>query len=135
MMRVAACVMVLGFAPMARAAPECAKLAAFDHTDWSVFDLPAPQDCVTSLTLGAGQTVSCHWSYPFRSDAARRDFDHVKSVLSGCLSASAPHSGVNHPDSYDLVEFVGQSQIFAVSLKDKGALQRTLIFLRFGPSK
>ena len=40
---------------------------------------------------------------------------------------------VNHPDSYDLHEWRTPSGTYAISVKDKGALNRTLVFLRYAP--
>jgi hypothetical protein len=42
----------------------------------------------------------------------------------------ATDQSVNHPDAYDLRLFRLDGAEFAVSLKDKGALQQTLVFLR-----
>jgi hypothetical protein len=38
---------------------------------------------------------------------------------------------VNHPDSFDLLEWQGADGVYRVSVKDKGGLNRTLVFLGF----
>ena len=40
---------------------------------------------------------------------------------------------VNHPDSYDLREWDTPDGTFAISVKDKGGLNRTLVFFRLEP--
>lgn len=43
---------------------------------------------------------------------------------------TVPPSVVNHPDSYDLLQFNFGPAIVSVSLKDKAALAKTYVFLR-----
>ena len=37
---------------------------------------------------------------------------------------------VNHPDSYDLRQYAWEGGVVSLSLKDKGALGATMVFLR-----
>ena len=53
--------------------------------------------------------------------------------VTSCFGAGAVVSsdtGVNHPDTYDLQMFRTVAGTVSVSLKDKGALQQTYVFLR-----
>ena len=47
---------------------------------------------------------------------------------------AGPDARVNHPDSYDLREWIADSGTWSVSVKDKGALGQTLVFLRYAPA-
>ena len=90
-------------------------------------------DCRRTLSLGGGRDVHCSWSFGYRSKAAKDAFENVTEAMTQCLGPDAVQSTdrqVNHPDAYDLRLFKVGTQDFAVSLKDKGALQQTLIFLR-----
>jgi len=60
-------------------------------------------------------------------------FEATKQGLAACLGPDAKETTdqiVNHPDAYDLREFELDGSTYAVSLKDKGALQQTYVFLR-----
>lgn len=78
----------------------------------------------------------CNWAYPFRSPQATGAFEALFDEVAVCLGPDAtPTSddGVNHPDTYDLRRFEGQGMAVDVSLKDKGALQQSYVFLKVGP--
>jgi hypothetical protein len=90
-------------------------------------------ECRTSLALSGGSHVHCNWSFGYRSDQAKQVFQGLISAVATCLgpeAAMTTESSVNHPDAYDLRMFDRGGQEFAVSLKDKGALQQTLVFVR-----
>lgn len=90
-------------------------------------------ECRTSLALSGGSHVHCNWSFGYRSDQAKQVFQELNSAMATCLgpeATMATDSSVNHPDAYDLRMFDRGGQEFAVSLKDKGALQQTLVFVR-----
>ncbi len=77
--------------------------------------------------------MHCNWSFEYRSDVAGQAFEGLVTALATCLGPEATmtsDSSVNHPDAYDLRMFEQNGQEFAVSYKDKGALQQTLIFVR-----
>ncbi len=42
---------------------------------------------------------------------------------------------VNHPDSYYLRAWVHGRHVYTVSVKDKAALNRTLVFIRLEPDQ
>ena len=92
-----------------------------------------PPICGTSLALSGATSVHCAWGYPYRADAARAAFDDLAAQLNLCFEEGETVSKdqiVNHPDSYDLLEFEGEKGRLGLSLKDKGARQETFIFLR-----
>ena len=89
--------------------------------------------CTTSLSQTGARAVNCAWPFAYRSDEAQAAFDGILSEVRKCLGADAIVSrdqGVNHPDFYDLREFRFQRGEVGVSIKDKGALQQTYVFLR-----
>ncbi len=90
---------------------------------------PAPV-CGTSLAVSGVQSSHCYWAFDYRSDAARGGFLQVAAGVAACADPIAQEGDVNHPDSYDLRQFDLGGATVAVSLKDKGALQQTLVFLR-----
>lgn len=90
-------------------------------------------ECRTSLALSGASHVHCNWSFAYRSDQAEQVFQGLIRAMEACLGPEATmtsDSSVNHPDAYDLRMFDKGGQEFAVSLKDKGALQQTLVFVR-----
>ncbi len=99
--------------------------------------LPSPlvgtSSCQTSLALSGGQSQTCGWAFAYRSEAAQQAFDAVLDALVLCLGKHAAvrkDTAVNHPDFYDLRLFRSETAEIAVSIKDKGALQETYVFLR-----
>ena len=89
--------------------------------------------CQSSLMLGGARNMNCVLEYPYRSAQAARAFDDIRADLAACLGPQATEvidRSVNHPDAYDLREFDLNGRMYAVSIKDKGALQQTLVFVR-----
>jgi hypothetical protein len=83
--------------------------------------------------MNGDQDVHCNWTFPYRAPEAEIAFETVVADMTACLGPQAVMSkdqSVNHPDAYDLRMFRLDGQEFAVSLKDKGALQQTLVFIR-----
>lgn len=123
----------------------CADIEALAEPNaLHVFTLPAAQsgamslarrtaDCRSSRAVSGARHVHCSWSFEYRSDAAATAFQRLTGALAGCLGPDVSmtvDSSVNHPDAYDLRIFDRKGQEFAVSVKDKGALQQTLVFIR-----
>lgn len=121
----------------------CASLDRFmqpvtaDTKNGEPVALPVPASpkpvCGTSMAPTGEISRHCHWSFDYRSAAAKDAFAATFDAATSCLaqketSQSAPD--VNHPDSYDLRAFEVDGGTLSVSLKDKGQLQQTLIFLR-----
>ncbi|WP_162798547.1 hypothetical protein [Sulfitobacter sp. SK012] len=93
----------------------------------------APPTCGTSRGLSGNSSVHCYWAFDYRSKAARMSFERLHADVSNCAGPSAApdhEASVNHPDSYQLHQFELDQDKISISLKDKGALQKTLVFLR-----
>ena len=89
--------------------------------------------CSRSLSQTGAHAINCAWPFSYRSAEAQAAFGDILSELSKCLGTNASESqdlGVNHPDFYDLREFRFDRGEVGVSIKDKGALQQTYVFLR-----
>ncbi|MGR3513153.1 MAG: hypothetical protein ACU0GG_10335 [Paracoccaceae bacterium] len=116
------------------AAAECLMLETLDA--FAVTDTPpSGATCSTYLTATAAKGVSCHWAFAFRDKKGLLFADELWATLSTCRAGDRLGADqiVNHPDSYDLREWRTSSGTYAISVKDKGALNRTLVFLRFEP--
>ncbi|MEM9577847.1 MAG: hypothetical protein AAF999_12635 [Pseudomonadota bacterium] len=111
---------------------DCDVLQRF-ATDNELFPLNGklPQ-CTRSRTLGGGTSDDCHWSFPYRSEAAYSSFARVSKQLQSCSGdvQFEQEPRVNHPDSYDQITATIGDTDLSLSLKDKAALSETLIFLR-----
>ncbi|MBO6776663.1 MAG: hypothetical protein JJ897_14405 [Marinibacterium sp.] len=121
------------------AQPVLADCTRFDELDAfaEIGVASAEANCKTYLTSNAATGTACHWAFPFREDAARSFAEVLWSDLMRCRTGAAlgPNAQVNHPDSYDLREWQTSPAIYAMSVKDKGGLNRTLVFLRTEPRK
>ncbi|WP_425040942.1 hypothetical protein [Primorskyibacter sp. S187A] len=91
-----------------------------------------PAKCATARDLSGQTSHHCHWSFAFRADAAHTYFDTLSAALAFCSETPVQVAGarVNHPDSFDQITGEIAEQSVSLSLKDKGALQQTLVFLR-----
>lgn len=123
-MRIAAA--LLGLVPLgagAETADFCASLTT-EH--------PFPEaECSTSLILGGGTSIDCAWAFDYRSDDATGAFERLVADVAECGTAiNEKDQQVSHPDSYDLRRFVVEGKEVSVSLKDKGALDETYVFVR-----
>jgi hypothetical protein len=77
--------------------------------------------------------IHCSWPFEFRAPEAKQAFEAVSQSLANCPTAQLREfkdQTVNHPDSYDLRIFDLDTAEVGLSLKDKGALQQTFVFLR-----
>jgi len=89
--------------------------------------------CTNSLALGGGRSIHCALEFPYRSDAAARVFEELVDEITECVGSTAvsiTDLSVNHPDAYDLRTFEDGARSYSVSIKDKGELQQTLVFVR-----
>jgi hypothetical protein len=89
--------------------------------------------CVLMRSLGANDQYLCSLEFPFRSDDARATYDKYVDEIRGCLGEDKEvpvGPAVNHPDSYDQTVFAVRGRQISVALKDKGALQKTYVFVR-----
>jgi hypothetical protein len=92
----------------------------------------SPLKCTVSRTLGQGASDDCHWSFAFRDAGARASFEALSDLVAACADAPLMTQGarVNHPDSFDQATGRVKGRAVSVSLKDKGGLGQTLVFLR-----
>jgi hypothetical protein len=100
------------------------------------FALPAhtaaQAGCQTSLSIGGGRSLHCRWSFAYRAPAATQAFDTLLHDIAACGAQNVEQDqDVNHPDFYDLHVFSFADNTVGVSLKDKGAISQTLVFLTF----
>ena len=74
----------------------------------------------------------CAKEFAFRSDAATRAYEAYVTEIRACFGADEVPIGpaVNHPDSYHQTVFAVNNRHISVALKDKGALQKTYVFVR-----
>ena len=112
------------------------KLAEFDVATGKIADIKSDvgaHSCSTSLELDGQITVNCYWAYVYRKASARVHFSNLVDALPDCGWVQVAQDGVgnkvNHPDSYEQRIFQQGTRRLSVSIKDKGQLQQTLIFL------
>ena len=89
--------------------------------------------CRASLALGGARSVHCVLEYEYRSDSATQVFSELTDALVACSDPAVTmieDQSVNHPDAFVLRTFENALNTYAVSIKDKGALQQTLVFVR-----
>lgn len=136
LLRSVCCVAVLALPQGGGAAANCAVLDALDRRDTSDTALTGA-DCSTYATANATAGVSCYWTHPYRDPAAQARATGLWRMLQQCRAGQplVRGSGVNHPDSYDLRQWAHGRDVYAVSVKDKAALDRTLVFIRVEPGR
>lgn len=89
--------------------------------------------CTRSLMLSGGVQLHCGWAFAYRAPAAAAAFETLVATVIDCLGEGAAVTAdldVNHPDYYDLQTFQLGGREVGVSLKDKGGLSQTYVFLR-----
>lgn len=136
-----------GFLAMANLSPaqgaECSDLTKLIELAQNNFaessdDAANPNDvarggtCGVSLQLGGVRLYRCHWKFGYRDAAAGQAFAAKDQMLQKCTGATAQapqDQQVNHPDSYDLRAYEAGEVRLTTSIKDKGALQETYVFL------
>ena len=97
--------------------------------------LPNGAQCAVLLQLGGVRALNCQWGFSFRNPDAWKSFERLSGQIRECSGVAVlidQDQLVNHPDTYDLRKFDWNGAIIDVSLKDKGALQQTFVFLRVG---
>ena len=74
----------------------------------------------------------CTVEFAFRSLSATAAYDRYIAEMRACFGAPEVPIGpaVNHPDSYHQKVFVVDGEHISIALKDKGALQKTYVFVR-----
>jgi len=89
--------------------------------------------CTAGQGLGGTAFVHCAIDFDFRAPAALEALEVITDALVSCPQTSREDftdQKVNHPDSYTLRKFTQGAHEISLSLKDKGALQKTYVFLR-----
>ena len=112
----------------------CENLAALDDFI-ATGNAPMDATCVTFAAQTGSKGTSCHWSFPFRDQDAEDFFVSAWTEIRMCRSGAlgVPDEGVNHPDSFELWQWVTASETYRVSIKDKGAERRTFVFVSREP--
>ncbi len=113
-------------------AQTCAEFAAFVAGEGTPVVADRFPVCSKSKVLGGGQSTDCHWMFDYRAGAARESFRAMIADLAVCVDGDLTKEakGVNHPDSFDQVTGQLGGLPVSLSLKDKGGVGQTLIFLR-----
>lgn len=101
-------------------------------------DFPSPFSgavCQTSAVSGKETSSVCYWEYKYRNQDASETLDRFINALQSCFAVDQvpDDQPVNHPDSYDLYQYVIDETRVSLALKDKAALNKTYVFLRFEP--
>ena len=97
------------------------------------FKTPA-EACLQSLSETGARSHHCRWPFEYRDVQANNSFKVILSAFQNCYAgdnAPTKDQDVNHPDYYDLRSFQTANGTLFLSLKDKGALQKTYLFIRF----
>ena len=95
----------------------------------------ADAQCDVVRDLSGQRDFYCSWEYQFREQAAQDRFDALQLAITECFAGDLSvrnDPDVNHPDFYDLRQYRRGTLALSVSLKDKGDLQKTYVFLRIG---
>jgi hypothetical protein len=95
-------------------------------------------ECKPVLTQAGVTAQHCAWGFEYRSNESAEFFETLFWAVSQCIGVGTKaeqDQSVSHPDFYDLRVFSTQEGEVGVSIKDKGALQQTYVFLRVQAAK
>ena len=90
-------------------------------------------NCAIALMADGQESSYCYAIFDYRTTDARDAFNLLNTNLSNCFTAKSQKGAgglVNHPDSFDQNQFCAPNAHLSLSLKDKGNLNQTLVFLR-----
>ncbi len=108
-----------------------------EESGGSAGSLPLGADsCATALGETGSRIYYCNWGFPFRAGKARQLFEDLDAQITDCLENRPEASQdlpVNHPDFYLLRTYHLNDVEISISVKDKSALQKSLVFIRFRP--
>ena len=126
------CVLVLTAAPLKAA--DCGAFRALDAFAAGGAS-PVGATCDTYLTQTGETGHSCHWKFGLRDPQAMTFARFIWSEAAACRpgQALATDKAVNHPDSYALRQWQAEGATYAISVKDKGGLGHTFVFVRREP--
>lgn len=110
---------------------DCEALLGRDAGAAAHLFAPAAADCQTARQM-TGEALFCYSEHPFRSETAVKQARQLEAALTACFGEiqTTEDAAVNHPDSYDARHFDVKDARISLSIKDKGALGKTLVFLR-----
>lgn len=110
---------------------ECRALLDRDAAATASLFAPDAATCQTARET-TGEALFCHGEHPFRSQTALKQAKRLEAALTACFGSveTTKDATVNHPDSYDARHFDVEGARISLSIKDKGALGKTLVFLR-----
>lgn len=94
--------------------------------------LASAEKCNVVRSLGGSNAYHCAWGFPYRAAAATALFDEYNEQLPKCVGddfTMVQDQSVNHPDFYDQRRYDLTHGAVSVSIKDKGALQKTYVFV------
>jgi hypothetical protein len=94
--------------------------------------LPDADKCMMAQSLSGGNAYHCAWKFPYRDVAANVAFDAFNQMMRECFSGgteAVTDKGVNHPDTYHQRQHLIDQVVVSVSIKDKGVLQETYVFV------
>ena len=128
------------FVLSAPALADCAKFELLSQWDKNALlsdkmlaeELNADQ-CALSNAGGGLFAHVCQWSFHLRDPEAVSFFEEFEADALACLPLGAPlapDQQVNHPDTYALKQYPFKDGVLNLSLKDKGNLGRSFVFLR-----
>lgn len=135
----AALAVALALWPAIATADRCSQLRELISHAEAGFPDPSPTqisgaaDCAISQDERGGKTHLCHWLFPYRDATATTAFEILDRDIRHCFKdaiALPADPAVNHPDSYQLRRYRRGPLVISASLKDKAALQQSLVFLR-----
>ncbi len=95
--------------------------------------LPEGAKCSSSLSETGTRSIHCAMGFDYRAEVASATFKTIIADTKACIETTTQakkDQDVNHPDFYDLRSFETDKSKISISLKDKGALQMTYVFLR-----
>lgn len=121
---------------VAGAADGCGRVDSLDRFS-KTGAVPVGATCDRFIGLAGREGVSCYWVFAFRDDQAIAFSDGLWAEITQCRAGteSGPDARVNHPDSYDIRELVVGTDVYHVTIKDKGGQGRTLVFARVEQGK
>lgn len=110
---------------------DCEALVTRDAVAIASLFAPDPATCQTAQQV-TGEVIFCYSEHAFRSETALKQAQRLEKRLTACFGAiqTTADATVNHPDSYDARHFDVTGARISLSVKDKGALGKTLVFLR-----
>lgn len=96
-------------------------------------DLPLdPPKCQIIRSLGGANQFHCAWAFQFREIAAKNAYNLLNQHVAECFGnnkAGLLDKQVNHPDTYQQRQHEIGPVKLSISIKDKGALQETYVFM------